>query len=226
MYPEVAIHHLARTHSNHCPVLLKMDDHCLSSFCRPFRFQPMWMSHPLFPKVVVDFWTEDGPLKLTVEKFTADVKIWNREVFGDIFQRKKRIEARLRGIQTRIADGPNYNLLNLECQLRKEYFEVLQYEEEFWSVKSRYNSLIQGDRNTKFFHTSALVRRRRNKILYLQDSLGNWVQGKSAIADLVRSGFIDLFSTSVTCAPRLRWRLSTWPSFLGEDEASTLCKLD
>ena len=44
---------------------------------------------------------------------------------------KKRIEARLRGIQTRIAEGPNSHLLNLECQLRKEYFEFLQYEEEF-----------------------------------------------------------------------------------------------
>ena len=65
MYLKVAIHHLACTHSDHCPVLLKMDDHGLSSFCRPFRFQPMWMSHPLFPKVVADLWTEDGPLKLT-----------------------------------------------------------------------------------------------------------------------------------------------------------------
>ena len=41
MYPEVAIHHLARTHSNHCPVLLKMDDHGPSCLSRPFQFQPM-----------------------------------------------------------------------------------------------------------------------------------------------------------------------------------------
>ena len=102
----------------------------------------MWMSHPLFLGVMADSWSENGLLKLNVKKFTTNVKIWNREVFGDIFQRKRRIEARLRGIQTRIADEPNYNLLNLECQLRKENFEVLQYEEEFWSVKSRYNWLI------------------------------------------------------------------------------------
>ena len=53
------------------------------------------MSHPLLPCVVTNSWIEDGPLKLNVEKFTADVKIWNKEVFGDIFHRKKRIEARL-----------------------------------------------------------------------------------------------------------------------------------
>lgn len=47
------------------------------------------------------------------------------------FQGKKRVEARLRGIQSNIAEVPNVYLLNLESQLRKEYFEILQYEEEF-----------------------------------------------------------------------------------------------
>ena len=93
----------------------------------------------------------------------------------EISSKEKKIEARLRGIQTRIAEGLNNHLLNLESHLRKEYFEVLQHEEEFWSVKSKYNWLIQGDRNTSFFHTSALIQRRRNRILCLKDSFGNWV---------------------------------------------------
>ena len=75
LYPEASIHQLASTHFDHCPVLLKMDDHGPSSFSRPFRFQPKWMSHPLFPEVVADSWTVDGPQKLNVEKFTTDVKI-------------------------------------------------------------------------------------------------------------------------------------------------------
>ena len=134
LYPEASIHHLTRTHFDHCPVLLKLVEHGLSCFSRPFRFQPMWMSHPLFSEVVADSWSVDGPLKLNVEKFTAEVKIWNREVFGDIFQRKKRVKARLRGIQSRLAEGPSSHLLQLESILRKEYVEVLQYEEEYWSV--------------------------------------------------------------------------------------------
>lgn len=95
MYPKVAIHHLACAHFDHCPVLLKMDDHGPSSLCKPFWFQPMWISHLLFPKVVNDSWTKDGPLKINVEKFTTDLKIWNREVFGDIFQRGKKKPLRL-----------------------------------------------------------------------------------------------------------------------------------
>ena len=131
------------------------------------------MSHPLFPKVVNDSWIKDGSLKENVEKFTVDVKIWNKEVFGDIFQRKKWVEARLRGIQCNTVEGPNEYLLNLESQHRKEYFEILQQEKELWSVKSRYNWLIQEDRNTRFFHTSTLIRKRRNKIVYLKNNQGN-----------------------------------------------------
>ena len=137
------------------------------------------MSHPLFPKVVNDSWIKDGSLKENVEKFTADVKIWNKEVFGDIFQRKKWVEARLRGIQSNIVEGPNEYLLNLESQHRKEYFEIVQQEKELWSVKSRYNWLIQGDRNTRFFHTSTLIRKRRNKIVYLKNNQGNWVHDET-----------------------------------------------
>ena len=60
-----------------------------------------------------------------MDKFTADVKIWNKEVFGNLFHRKKRVEARLRGVQTSLATCPRDHLLLLDTQLRKEYFKIL-----------------------------------------------------------------------------------------------------
>ena len=173
LYPEAAINDLARTHSDHCLVLLKFENAPASKLTRPFRFQPMWMSHPLFSGILRDSWADDLHLKPNVDKFTADVKIWNKEVFGNLFHRKNRVEARLKGVQTSLAFCPNDHLLSLDAQLRKDHFEILQQEEEFWSVKSRYNWLIQGDRNTKFFHISAVIRRKRNRISCLMDSLGN-----------------------------------------------------
>lgn len=77
--------------------------------------------------------------------------------------------ARLRGIQSSITEGPSEYLLNLGEVLRKEYWEILQ-QEEFWSVKSRLNWLIQDDRNTKFFHSSTLIRRKRNRLACLKDN--------------------------------------------------------
>lgn len=69
LYPEIAIHHLARIHSDHCLLLLKLDNSS-STWCpRPFLFQPMWMSHPLFPNVVTDAWTEKYTLKRNFDFF-------------------------------------------------------------------------------------------------------------------------------------------------------------
>ena len=68
-----------------------------------------------------------------------------------------------------------------------------------------------------------MIRRRRNRILCLKDSLGNWVQGERDIGELIRSGFIKLFTTSAISVPSKRWSLNIWRSFLGNEEASTLC---
>lgn len=180
------------------------------------------MSHPLFPSVVKDSWVDDLRLKPNVDRFTTDVKIWNKEVFGNLSYRKNRVEARLRGIQTSLANSPSDHLLNLEAQLRKEYFEILQQEEEFWSVKSRYNWLIQRDRNTNFFHTSAVIRSKRNRISCLKDRKGNWVHSEEDIAALIKTRYQDLFSSSASSAPRAIWEIPTWPCYVPLEDKGKL----
>ena len=176
--------HLTRIHSNHCPILLSLEKLPDLQLPRPFRFQPVWMSYPLFGKLLSDNWMEHHELEGNLLKFTEVVKIWNNKVFGNIFQRKSGIEARLKGVQKALANGPSSFLISLEKQLREEFWEVSQQEEEFWSVKSRYNWLIEGDRNTAFFHTCTLIRRKRNKITCLKDRVGNLVHRKEEITSL------------------------------------------
>uniref|UniRef100_A0A2N9IFC0 CCHC-type domain-containing protein n=1 Tax=Fagus sylvatica TaxID=28930 RepID=A0A2N9IFC0_FAGSY len=109
-------------------------------------------------------WDVVLPLESNIIEFTEAVMKWNKDVFGNIFWKKKNLTARLRGIQSSLA------------------------EEEFWSVKSRYNWLIQGDRNTAFFHSSTLVRRKRNRILSIKDNMVlQEVYGVSTTGKLVSS---------------------------------------
>ena len=58
---------------------------------------------------------------------------------------------------------------------------MLNQEEEIWALKSRVNWLVQGDRNTVFYHVSTLVRRKRNQILAIKDSVCEWIFEESAI---------------------------------------------
>lgn len=68
LYPKASVNHLAQTHSNHCLVLLSLEAPSGTRLCKPFRFQPMWMSRPTFPDVVSASWAEDLDLKPNVEK--------------------------------------------------------------------------------------------------------------------------------------------------------------
>ena len=222
VYPEASVHHLTRINSDHWPVLLCLDTPPRLPLVRPFIFQPVWLSHPLFPGLVQEVWESNASLEPNVYEFTKAVKIWNKEIFGNIPRKKRRIEACLKGIQTSLAIAPNDFLVKLENQTRLELLAVLQQEEEFWAMKSRYNWLIQGERNTAFFHASTLVRRKRNRIMSLKDNMGNWITLESEVARLVRNGFLDLFSTTRISAPRSIWAVNGWSACLSEEDREVL----
>ena len=45
-----------------------------------------------------------SPLKAATANFTKKVRKWNYEVFGNLFARKKRVLARLNGVQKELAN--------------------------------------------------------------------------------------------------------------------------
>jgi len=143
--------------------------------------------------------------------------------FGNIFHRKKRICARLKGIQTALGNNPNNFLIELEKSLLSELSTINTLEAEFWSMKSRISWVVEGDRNTALFHNSTLIRRRRNRITSLKDRMGNWLNGETEIANFIRQGFLDLFTTSHCNSPLKEWQPPFWKSKLNDDD---ICKLE
>ena len=75
------------------------------------------------------------------------------------------------------------------------YFVVCRLKEDFWAMKARISRLVEGDRNTTFFHASTLVRCRLICIFGMKDRMGNWLKGDREIVDYIHNGFLDLFST-------------------------------
>ena len=61
-----------------------------------------------------------------------------------------------------------------------------------------------GDRNTKYFHTRALDRKRRNTISGIMDENGDWVDSIDGIAEVAVSYFKNIYSSSfLTCIPEV-----------------------
>lgn len=61
--------------------------------------------------------------------FAKGVKDYNSQVFGNIFWKKKRLIARLQGIENKLSIVASAGLLDLQHDLWKEYEEVLAQEE-------------------------------------------------------------------------------------------------
>ena len=82
---------------------------------------------------------------------------WNRNHFGNIFVKKRRVIARLDGAQKALAKRPLEFLVELEKDLQRELNEVLNQKQKLWALKSRLNWMVLSDRNTSFFHVSTIV---------------------------------------------------------------------
>lgn len=142
IYPKASVQHLEKNQSDHYPILLSLHNPPVLNLPRPFRFKSIWQSHPNFSEVVKNAWSPFVPLPATVNSFTTSVKVWNKTHFGNIFNRKDKLCAKLKGIQMVLSHHPNEFLVELEKNLGLEFAEVSKLEEEFWAMKSRINWYI------------------------------------------------------------------------------------
>lgn len=84
-------------------------------------------------------------------------------------------------------------------------------------MKARILWLVEGDKNTSFYHTSALMLRKRNRIL-----CSNWLNGEREIAEFIKQGFLELFTSSHTSSSLADWDPPTWNNHLNEEALTTL----
>ena len=69
-------------------------------------------------------------------------------------------------------------------------------ETELWALKAKMNWLVMGDRNTSFYHISALTRRKKNHILSVKNGVGDWIFEEREVMNYFREGFHKLYTTS------------------------------
>nr|XP_027101745.1 uncharacterized protein LOC113722690 [Coffea arabica] len=80
--------------------------------------------------------------------------------------------------------------------LKKQLKDAYKGEELYWRQKSRIQWLREGDKNTKFFHTSVQGRRRRNRLNKLQREDGTWTESEEAVSTEVAKYYRNLLHSS------------------------------
>lgn len=166
---------MSKLHSDHRPILLRCAGFVPPKNERPFRFQAAWLRHKEFSSVVQNAWGKgDHSVVHGLHHVKEDATDFNTRIFGNIFRKKRSLEGRLKDVQKRLEICDSIRLSMIEAEIWKEFNDVLKQEEILWYQKSREKWVRLGDRNTHFFHTQTVVRRKRNKVQGLYLSNGNW----------------------------------------------------
>ena len=191
-FERAKMRHLPAIQSDHCPLFISPNGFVpLQELHRPFKFQATWLTHENFQEFVREKWDSTTSLVPALDKLATELKVWNRDIFGNIFQQKKRLLARIAGVQKALSTNKNHGLIKLETHLRRDLDEILEREEILWYQKSRIDWISNGDRNTSFFHLSTIGCRWRNNVVAIQDDLGDWIYDK----EMVKNQFVTYFTT-------------------------------
>ncbi|KAL8154116.1 hypothetical protein V2J09_011876 [Rumex salicifolius] len=196
-WAEASVFHLTKVGSDHAPLLLTLESHNRNrGRRRAFKFKAAWTSHPQFKDFIRSKWKHETATNGALVELKEDLQDWNHSVFDNIYQRKRKLMAKLEGIQKSFSRGVSSNLLRLEAQLKEELNTVLLQEETLWLQKSREEWLASRDRNTSFFHLSTVIKRKRNKIKGLKDATNELVTDNTCMEAMALSFFGSPYTLS------------------------------
>lgn len=194
-WQEAVVSHLPPLSSDHAPLYVQLCPEAMGNpGRRPFRFEAAWLKHPGFKDLLRNSWNSEIGTQAALNGLRIKLKRWNIEVFGEVQKRKEKLVCEITAIQDLLAISQSDELLTKEADLNREFDTVLEQEELIWFQKSREKWIALGDRNTNYFHTSTIIRRRRNKIKMLRDDEGRWISDASELEQLAVEYYKRLYS--------------------------------
>lgn len=199
-YHKATVTHVDLEESDHVPILLQTVGEN-EIYRRTFRFLRAWTTDGSSHELVKGAWNQatysnreyariNQRLTITARAF----KRWNATHFGYTHTRMKELEATLKEME-QVEDEQGltaYQGVSQEETLKELRIQRARVE-LIYRQKSRENWLKMGDRNSRFFHASILVSRRRNRVLALFKD-GVWFYERKQIEELLIRNFQNLFS--------------------------------
>lgn len=193
------------TASDHAPLLLHTE--LPPQKRRPnFKFEAMWLQHKDCNNVVHNAWNStQGHVGSSAFRLVQKIKVttralnhWNRDNFGNMRAQITECERSLLEMQQSLSHNCTTGQRREEMIIRKRLEFLLNCEQIFWAQRAKQMWLINGDRNTRYFHTVVKHRRSMSKIFSLKDEEGNWTHGDNNLRNVAKDYFERLFTNQVS----------------------------
>ncbi|KAH1215306.1 hypothetical protein GmHk_13G036474 [Glycine max] len=199
---------LARNFSDHCPILLRSK--IVDWGPQPFIVLDCWLSDVSFKKVVHQCWNSQLQpgwggfvLKEKFKNLKMRVKRWNKEEYGDTFNKFKMIESDL----NKLEEISSHRQLSSQEDIKRK-----NLQEALWAVANAHESLLrqkartrwikESDCNSRYFHLLMNAHRRNNYIKGVRID-GAWCDEPQKVKEEVRNFFFQRFQEADPSRPTL-----------------------
>ncbi|XP_065624064.1 uncharacterized protein LOC136065183 [Quercus suber] len=163
------IHHFRCDSSDHVPILLTLSGLDPPPRNKPFRFEEMWLFDSRCGEIVEATW------RSMLDNDSNDAILTRVERCG-----------------RDLAWWDKNCFGNVRRELLKSRHLLVQAEKE--SIRSGCND--RGDHNTKYFHSKATKRHRKNSIRGIRDTQNQWNEDPESIASVLINFYQELFLSS------------------------------
>ncbi|KAI0494122.1 hypothetical protein KFK09_024253 [Dendrobium nobile] len=226
------VEHLSRTLSDHSPMLLNINvTSQTGSFA--FRFLNMWLLHENFNEMLQVNWNApifpdnsiSGMLRLWAKlaRLKQCIRYWNKNVFKNVFSNILQAEQKVLDMEDIFeANSSEDNLFNLN-QAKFLLSQLQAQEESFWKQKANMKFVMEGDRNTKFFHAIANKNKINNRINKIRDSNGILLDNDDDISKSGVDFFLNMFNNNVVMEQV--HNPSIIPNLISDADNILLCKI-
>ncbi|XP_074378628.1 uncharacterized protein LOC141720172 [Apium graveolens] len=211
LFPAAEVQVLEMSSSDHMPLVLQLHKQVyIRKRCR-FKFENMWVKESECRSIVQSCWNEEGVTDL-LEKMVrccAKLEEWGGGLIRDMKLKIEKYKNDMKRLRARrdVAGIRQYE------EARWQYMRLLEKKEIFWRQRAKQYWLREGDKNTRFFHKYASMRKEYNKIKRLKYENGEWKETEEEIQGLITEYFVNIFSTS-----NMEERLSNRIGFKQVDE--------
>uniref|UniRef100_A0A803PV21 Reverse transcriptase n=1 Tax=Cannabis sativa TaxID=3483 RepID=A0A803PV21_CANSA len=194
LFPIAKLLNLEVSTSDHCPLLLMLDNVIQVVAIRSFKFENSWLREPMCLQIVKETWESSGacPITQKLQHCGEKLKAWGSDFSGNFKKRIKECKADLRCWKKGRDPVAIQKYKEAEVKLQ----EVLLQREIFWRQRSKQLWLREGDQNSKYFHAMASSRRRNNSIHKLRREDGTWSDWESDLPHVMTDYFQNLFTSS------------------------------
>ncbi|KAI0511688.1 hypothetical protein KFK09_012320 [Dendrobium nobile] len=226
------IEHLSRTLSDHSPLLLNVSTNS-NAVSQPFRFQNMWLLDDRLENIIRCNW--DAPLHpnddvigmnrlwFKLKRLKQPLRWWNKNIFKNIFSNIKLAENEVdKADRMYMSHSTDINLSALN-NAKNLLANLQEKEEAFWKQKASVKFLVEGDRNTSYFHNIANHNKISRNIHKLITPDGEEISNQDLIAASGSNFFESIFNSNFL--PNLNTDFYFMPSLITNDDNLALNRI-